>query len=43
MRVNKLEEYTNQHFDLLKAGIEDNKDILSKKISRINDPAPHND
>jgi hypothetical protein len=44
VRVSKLEEYTNQHFDLLKAGIEDNKDILSRKISKIDDSSsPHSD
>ena len=35
VRVNKLEEYTNQYFELLKAGIEDNKDLLSKKIAGL--------
>lgn len=35
VRVSKLEEYTNQYFELLKAGIEDNKDLLNKKISGL--------
>lgn len=37
VRVSKLEEYTNQYFELLKAGIEDNKDLLSKKITGLGD------
>lgn len=35
MRVSKLEEYTNQYFELLKAGIEDNKDLVNKKIAGL--------
>ena len=35
VRVSKLEEYTNQYFELLKAGIEDNKDLLNKKIAGL--------
>lgn len=40
MRVNKLEEYTNQYFELLKANIEDNKEILNKKIGEANESKP---
>ena len=32
MRVNKLEEYTNQYFELLKGNIQENKEILSNKL-----------
>ena len=32
IRVNKLEEYTNQYFELLKGNIEENKEILSNKL-----------
>jgi len=42
--VSKLEEYTNQYFELLKAGIEDNKDLLNKKISVLGkNDGPQND
>ena len=37
VRVSKLEEYTNQYFEVLKDGIEGNKDLLSKKLSGINE------
>lgn len=35
LRVSKLEEYTNQYFELLKAGIDDNKDLLNNKLASI--------
>ena len=35
VRVNKLEEYTNQYFDTLKTGIEDNKELLSNRLNKI--------
>ena len=43
VRVSKLEEYTNQYFELLKAGIEDNKDLLSKKITGLGDGPNQNE
>lgn len=33
IRVNKLEEYTNQYFELLKGNIEENKEILNNKLA----------
>ena len=40
MRVNKLEEYTNQYFELLKSNIEDNKELLNNKINNANESKP---
>lgn len=36
IRVNKLEQYTNQYFELLKGNIEENKEILSNKLQNNN-------
>lgn len=35
IRVNKLEESTSQYFDLLKAGMQDNKDQLANRLKDL--------